>query len=312
MKKIKNVRDRIQDNEVKKVFDKYKSYTEELDIYEQYNEENPSGRIYRYKLARLYRENEVEFGSKKALEERFLNFGSKVEQVNQENEGIDLHDIRTQKNRDVISTLMSRTQKGKEVKSADLDPIAIIENYALCAAVREVDEKRMSVKEALDYFEITEEEFVAARKSYKEYEQSGMIEYYNNDMKKRGKEEPNSIVHYTAGCLEVTPAQARNDLAMIEILKNESFKKRKDIIEKTCDIEISQAVVDRIMKDPNLTPEEKQEKIQQEIEKQKRPMEKLVKEANIKGQNEYRIKESNKVINMPMQQEQEEDERGIG
>lgn len=308
MKKIKDVRERIQDNEVKKVFDRYEAYTKELDIYEQYYQEISSGRIYRYKLARLYREKEIEFGSKKALEERFRDFVSSVEKVKQENEGIDLHDIRTQENRDTISTLISQTQKGKEIKSADLDPIAIIEDYVLCAVIREVDEKRMSVQEALDRFGITEEEFIEAQNSYKEYEQSGMIEYYNSEQKEGA---PNSIVHYTAGCLEITPAQARNDLAMIGVLK-EKFVKRKKVIEKCYDdVEVSQAVIDRINKMP-IALEEKQLLIEQEKEKireQRKRREEMIKAANAKGQNEYRIKESNKVIGMTRD---DDDERGIG
>lgn len=309
MKKIKDVREKIQDKEVKKIFDKYEAYMDELDIYERYTEENPSGRIYKYKLARLYREKEIEFGSKKALEERFKKFSSNVEKVKQENEGIDLHDIRTQKNRETISELINQTQKGREVKIADLDPIAIIEDFSLCVAIGSVEEKKMSVQEALEKFQITEEEFVAAQNSYKEYEQSGMMENYNNRMKEKGKPKP--IIHYTAGCLELTPAQARNDLAMIGVLKGEEFVKRKTVIEKYCDVEVSQAVIDTIMMNPNLTLEQKEERIQQEREKLRRPIEKLVKETNLRSQNEYKIKETNNVIDMT-HEEDDDDERGIG
>ena len=80
MKKIKNARDKITDNEVLRSYDKYKNYLSELQIYEEYGSASIFGKINIFKLSSLYKRSGFDVNDRKDLETRFQKFSAKVEQ----------------------------------------------------------------------------------------------------------------------------------------------------------------------------------------------------------------------------------------
>lgn len=288
MRKMIDARDRIRDNEVLKSYDKYKSYLTELSIYEKSINENKSNKINIFKLARLYKDNGINTKGKKELEARFYKFSSVINKAKQDDPDLDLKDISTQKGRKSISDIISKVQDDEKIKPADLDPVSVIENFALYIAVKKVDEGKLSKEGALIKLDIESEKFDRAQSSYRKYQKTGIVNTFNNLCKKKNGEIPNELVHYTAGSLELTPSEAQNDLNMIQVLRGNYTKKNEE--DKTFVVyKVSQLIIDNIMRDPGLTPEEKNQKIcELELAEYER-VSKNVEEANFK-QNTDRYK----------------------
>ena len=261
MRKIKNARDRIIDEEDRKAYDKYKTYLSELSIYEEYTQKNSVDKIGGiFRLVSLYKKNGIEVKNRKSLVERFKKFSSTIMRIKQENPDLDLRDIGTQKGRKIVSDVICETQNDKKIKEADLDAVAVIENFSLYVALGQVNENSKDKKSALHEYEISQEKFDRAKASYKKYEKSGIIDLYNHMFKRSNGQLPNNIVHYTAGTLELTPSEARRALSTIQVLKGNDTKNSK--IEKFFTVyDVSQVLIDNIMRDPQLTPEEKNRRI---------------------------------------------------
>lgn len=261
MRKIKNARDRIMDEEDKKAYDKYKTYLSELDVYDEYTQKNSVDKIGGiFRLASLYKKNGIEVKNKKSLVERFKKFSSTIIAIKQENPEVDLRDIGTQKGRKIVSDIICETQNDKKFKEADLDAVAVIENFSLYVALEQVNEKIKDKESALKEYEISEEEFERAEVSYKKYEKNGIMDVYDSMFKKNNGPLPNKIVHYAAGALELTPSEARRALSTIQVLKGNDTKNNKT--EKFFTVyNVSQILIDNIMRDSQLTPEEKNRRI---------------------------------------------------
>lgn len=146
MKKIKNARERIIDSEVKKAYDKYKKYLSELAVYEQYIQENGPDKISKFKLLSLYIANGIEGKGKKNIEEKFRKFRDTIAEIKQKEPDIDLTDISTQKNRRIVSDIISETQNDENFKPADLAAVAVIENFVLYTAVGQVNDHIMAAR----------------------------------------------------------------------------------------------------------------------------------------------------------------------
>lgn len=293
MKKIKNARDKITDNEVLRSYDKYKNYLSELQIYEEYGSASIFGKINIFKLSSLYKRSGFDVNDRKDLETRFQKFSAKVEQVKQKDPNVDLRDIRTQKGRNIVSDIIYETQNDKRIKSADLEAVSVVENFALYIALEQVDEKVKDKKRVLEEYEIKEEEFDEAEKSFRRYQQSGIIDVYDEIMQMNQGQAPSKIVHYAAGTLELRPSEAKRDLTVMQILKgNGTINNSKDKLYNVYNV--SQAVIDNIMKDPGLTPEEKNKKISElELMEYQRVL-KNVEEANRKQNTDrYKIAREN-------------------
>jgi len=293
MKKIKNARDKITDNEVLRSYDKYKNYLSELQIYEEYGSASIFGKINIFKLSSLYKRSGFDVNDRKDLETRFQKFSAKVEQVKQKDPNVDLRDIRTQKGRNIVSDIIYETQNDKRIKPADLEAVSVVENFALYIALEQVDEKVKDKKRVLEEYEIKEEEFDEAEKSFRRYQQSGIIDVYDEIMQMNQGQAPSKIVHYAAGTLELRPSEAKRDLTVMQILKgNGTINNSKDKLYNVYNV--SQAVIDNIMKDPGLTPEEKNKKISElELMEYQRVL-KNVEEANRKQNTDrYKIAREN-------------------
>ncbi len=146
MKKIKNIRNRIQDSDVKKAYDKYQNYLLELAIYEKYIKENGTDKINMFRLLSLYKKSGIEVKEKKNIEDRFRKFSDIIMKSKQKNPDIDLSDISTQENREIVSDIIYETQNDENFKTADLNAVAVIENFALYVAIGQVDNKAMDVE----------------------------------------------------------------------------------------------------------------------------------------------------------------------
>lgn len=146
MKKIKNIRNKIQDSDVKKAYDKYQMYLLELGIYEKYIEENGTDKINMFRLLSLYKKSGIEVKDKKNIEERFRKFSDIVVKAKQRKPDIDLSDISTQENREIVSDIIYETQNDENFKTADLNAVAVIENFSLYVAIGQIDNKVMDVK----------------------------------------------------------------------------------------------------------------------------------------------------------------------
>lgn len=159
----------------------------------------------------------------------------------------------------------------------------------LCAMVQQVREAGMDKDSMLKVYDISEEEFERANNSYEKYKNVGIMKLYNDMYKINKGKLPNKTVHYTAGTLELRPAVARRSLVAMEILegnvKRENFEGEYRVV-----YNVSQMIIDNIMRDPELTPEEKNMKICKiELEEAKRVLEN-VEEANRKQDTDrYRI-----------------------
>ena len=146
MKKIKVARERILDWRVQKAYDKYQKYLLELDVYQNYIIQNGSNKINMFRLLSLYKKSGIEVKDKKNIESRFREFSDIIEEIKQENPDIDLTDISTQSNRKIVSDIIYQIQNDRNFKTADLDAVAVIENYSLYAAVFEVNNNRIDVR----------------------------------------------------------------------------------------------------------------------------------------------------------------------
>ena len=291
MIKIKNVQNRITDNEIEKAYNQFQRYLLELTIYEEYTKgNNKVGKVNMFRLLSLYKKKGIEIEDKKDLRKRFEDFSLKIEKIKQENPNIDLKDIRTQNGRDIVSDVISETQHDKKFLPANLDGVAVIENFALYVAIAQLNEKSKNKEEVLKEYDITEKELEKAQESYKKYEKSGMIDIYNNMYQKNKGKVPNRIVHYTAGCLELRPSEARRSLGEIGVLKGSDKKTSNRDINFCYVYEVSKIVIDNIMRDKKLTPEEKNKKIcELELAEYERVLKK-VEEANEKQNTDrYRI-----------------------
>lgn len=110
MIKIKNVQNRITDNEIEKAYNQFQRYLLELTIYEEYTKgNNKVGKVNMFRLLSLYKKKGIEIEDKKDLRKRFEDFSLKIEKIKQENPNIDLKDIRTQNGRDIVSDVISET-----------------------------------------------------------------------------------------------------------------------------------------------------------------------------------------------------------
>lgn len=139
MRKIKDIRDKIKDNDVKRAYDKYQIYLLELGIYEKYINENGSDKINIFRLLSLYKKNGIKVKDKKNIGKRFKKFSDVVIKSKQKNPDVNLTDISTQKNREIVSDIIYETQNDEKFKTADLNAVAVIENFCLYAAVGLVD-----------------------------------------------------------------------------------------------------------------------------------------------------------------------------
>lgn len=146
MKKIKNIREKIIDSDVKKAYDKYQIYLAELGVYENYIRENGSNKINIFRLLSLYKKSGIEVKDKKNIEERFRKFSDIVIAIKQKNPDIDLRDISTQKNREMVSDIIYETQNDENFKTADLNAVAVIENFSLYIAIGQVNNKLMDIR----------------------------------------------------------------------------------------------------------------------------------------------------------------------
>lgn len=146
MKKIKNIREKIIDRDVKKAYDKYQMYLLELDVYEDYIKENGPNKINMFRLLSMYKKSGIEVKDKKNIEERFKKFSDIVMKLKQENPEIDLSDISTQKNREIVSDIIYETQNDKNFKTSDLNLVAVIENFSLYVAVGQVNSNLIDIR----------------------------------------------------------------------------------------------------------------------------------------------------------------------
>lgn len=289
MIKIKNVKDRITDNEVKKAYNQYQNYLLELNIYDEYIKDNRTDKLNMFKLLSLYKKNGIEIKDKKSLKEKFEIFCTTINKIKEKNPIVDLRDIRTQSGRNIISEIICETQQDKKFIPANLEAVSIIENFALYVAIGQVIENSKDKETALKEYDITDEEFKKAEQSFEKYEQSGMINIYNNMYQRNKGKVPNKIVHYAAGCLELRPSEARKDLCLIQVLKGHDRRLNNKDNNFCLVYDVSQIVIDNIMRDNKLTPEEKNKKIcELELAEYERVLKK-VEEANQK-QNTDRYK----------------------
>lgn len=271
----KKFKDRIRDKDVLKAYNRYETYLKELEIYEKYMQE--MGKV---NIVKLY--HDIGIQDKEDIQARFQKLTSVIDNIKKENPDIDLKDIGTQEGRRAVSDIIYETQDDKEFKPSDLSDVAVIENLSLYSAVRDVNEKLKYKDIALVYYDLTEEQFNKAQESFKKYKNSEMMHKFNNRFKNS-----NSIVHYAAATLEETPVNVYEAFKRLGLEKGELTPKR----EKTLTAyKVSQLVIDNIMRDPKLTIEQKNAKINDlqlaEIDKKQ----KLADERNaLKGTKAYKV-----------------------
>lgn len=294
MKLITFARDKITDPKVLNTYDKYKKYLSELAIYEEYMQDYGLDKINKFKLKMLYKKSGLEKKKGRDLEYDFRRFGSIIGVLKQKYPDLDLKDISTKRGRTAVSDAIYKTQGEYDIKAADLDAVAIVEKFALYAAVGLVNEGKENKPNALAKYDISEAEFNRAAVSLKKYERSGIMEDFNRRCMRISKDgkttnPPDAIIHYAAGTLEISPAEAMEDLFMLKILNRADYiikqpegekgeDKSFDPIEpkKRVVYGVSQLVIDNIRRDPKLTEQEKIDKIRRlEEEERKKVMEKI-------------------------------------
>ncbi len=152
---------------------------------------------------------------------------------------------------------------------------------------------------AISEYELSWEQLKKAEASYKKYENTRIIDTYNRLCIKRDGKLPNETVHYAAGTLELTPSEAKDALTVMQVLKG-SYNKNNNLQKRYTVYNVSQLVIDNIRRDPELTEEEKNEKIcELELAEYER-VAKNVEEANkMQNTDKYKI-------------EREDDNREIG
>lgn len=142
---------------------------------------------------------------------------------------------------------------------------------------------------ALSEYELSKEQFERARVSYKKYEKSGIINIYNKFCIKRDRKPPSKVAHYAAGTLELTPIVAEQALIAMELLKGK-YTKNSDMEKIYTVYHVSQLVIDNINRDPELTEEEKKQKIRELESVEYEKVSKNVEEANrMQGTDKYKI-----------------------
>lgn len=153
---------------------------------------------------------------------------------------------------------------------------------------------------AIREYELNWQQLKKAETSYRKYENTRIIDTYNKLCMKRDGKLPNKTVHYAAGALELTPAEAKDALTAMQVLKG-SYNKNSNMQKRYTVYNVSQLVIDNIRRDPELTEEQKNEKIcELELTEYER-VSKNVEEANrIQNTDRYRISREN------------EDSRNIG
>lgn len=268
-------KDRIRDEAVLKACNRYQTYLKELDIYEQYKQEG--GKV---NIVKLYQDIGIQ--DKEDIKNRFQKLISTIDHVKKKNPELDLREISTQEGRRTVSDIIYETQDDKEFKASDLSDVAVIENLSLYAAVRDVNEKLKLKDVALVHYDLSEEQFDKAQESFRKYKSSEIMDKFNSRFRNS-----NSIIHYAAAVLEETPINVYEAFKRLGLEKGEFIPKREKSITA---YQISQLVIDNIMRDPKLTTEQKNAKINElqlaEIDKKQR----LADERNaLKGAKEYKI-----------------------
>ena len=246
MRKPVNIKDRIRDKDVLDAYSKYELYLQELDIYDKYMQEN--GKV---NITKAYKD--IGINDKKGVKERFQKLISEIDIAKKQNPQLDLRDIRTQEGRRVVSGIISETQNSKDFKPTDLSDVAVIENLALYAAVRDVNEKLKFKDVALVHYDLTEDEFDKAQESLKKYRSSEIMQKFNGVFKNT-----DSIVHYAAAVVEETPINVCEAFKRLGLEKGK-FKSKN--LKNVTIYKVSQLVIDNILKDDKLTPTEKSAKI---------------------------------------------------
>ncbi len=270
------IKERIRDKDVLKSYERYQTYLKELEIFEQ----SKQGGLSKKKIKQLYEEAGIE---DKDIMERFQKLTSEIATIKKENPNIDLTDITTQAGRKAVSDIIYETQDDKDFKPSDLSDVSVIENLSLYAAVRDVNEKLKLKDVALVHYDLKEEQFDKAQASFRRYKSTEMMNKFNSRFEKT-----DNIVHYAAGVLEETPLNVSEAFKRLGLEKGGEFTPKKQKMVEA--YKVSQLVIDNIMKDPKLTLEQKNAKINElqlaEIDRKQR----LVDESNaLKGGKAYKV-----------------------
>lgn len=145
--------------------------------------------------------------------EQYREFKQIVDQMKTENPDLgDLRDITSVDNRKVVSDIINKTQKGKEICSADLDFVAVIDGYGLYSAMSDIRHGK-DRKEAIMQNGITEEMLQNAEARKKVFDQDMASSLYQ-----RAYKDMDEIVLITAGALQIGIGEAKADLESFGVI----------------------------------------------------------------------------------------------
>ena len=262
MEKDRNIKERLFYNrEYLETYQKYEKYTKLL---EEFNRSNLRGISYVQNLL-----NPAKHAKKIAEKynislEEFEKFDNKVDNLTEKNPELELNDLLTQEGRNTISDIIGESIDPDFIPT-NLNIVAITENYNLCKKVDEIKDKTTS--ETIHILlsqktDITPYTFLDNKKKYLDYKESKQ-ELYDIAY---GKKFPD-IVHVISGVLELRPNNVESILISLGKINGHNlsdFEKSLKIQEEEV---VSQLTIDLIMNNPNLSQEEKKQRLQEEHNK---------------------------------------------
>lgn len=161
--------------------------------------------------------------------DQYREFKRVVDHVKSENPDLgDLRDVTSSSHRKVISDIINKTQKGKEICAADLDFVAVIEGYGLYSAMSDIGHGK-DRKDAITKNGITEEMLQNAETRKKIFDEDVTKGLYQ-----RAYQDMDEIIFITAGVLEIGIGEAKADLESFGVIhaKEKEIDREQDLLVK--------------------------------------------------------------------------------
>ncbi len=187
--------------------------------------------------------------------DQYRDFKRVVDHVRSENPDLgDLRDVTSSSHRKVISDIINKTQKGKEICATDLDFVAVIEGYGLYSAMSDIQYGK-DRKDAIQKNGITEEMLQNAEARKRIFDEETTKSLYQ-----RAYQDMDEIIFITAGVLEIGIGEAKTDLesfGVIHTKEREIDRERDLLVEKEEPQEYKMMIFERALNkykgDPELT-----------------------------------------------------------
>lgn len=243
------VKARIEDEQVKEAYQKYETYLSELSILDEVASRGKSQKVNMFQLYGMYKKNGFDPKTKKEMLDKFKNFSSSISEAKKEHPGADLRDITTKEGRTMISGIISKTQGAKDFKPADLLDVALAENVALYAALKNYNEKVETKEAVLVHYDLDEQQFDKMQEKYQNFKKSGMMEPFTEMCEKVDGQKPSTTIAYAAAVVEDRPVNTMEALRRIGVIEQD-----KELAKYSKEIEldgVSELVKDLIRRDPN-------------------------------------------------------------